>query len=908
MIKQGGKIILIFSLIFFCFSPIIFFTQAQTLVNINTASLEELDTLPGIGPSKAQAIIDYRNNNGFFVVIEDIMKVSGIGQVTFDNIKNSITVGETTPLLEQPPESAPTPGSTEQAEVSPSPAPVVLEENHSFKLGDVVINEFVSDPADGEEEWIEVYNNTGRAISLDGWTIEEGSGAKTILSGTIDSSATPGINNFFVILSPKGNLNNAGDIMILRDDSGNLIDQVSYGNWDDGEKADNAPVAGDPAGTARKFDGQNSYNNLNDFSVSFSPTKGEVNIILAQEAGADSSLSAYSNDIVVSEIFPNPEGDDSLAEFIELYNRGSQDADLTGWKIGDESQNRFTFKSGGANIIKAGEYIALYRERTNISLNNNGDSVKLFHPGESESYLTVKYENVIESWSYNLNNQEWIWSEIITPGKANEIKTINNPPVVDFSCPATVGAGTPVDFSADDTFDADGDALQYFWDFGDGVKNNLKNPQHTFLQAGDFNVSLTVKDKEVEINKEKIITVSGDRGSSSSTDKYGILINEFLPNPDGSDTEGEWIELYNQGGEVNLLNWKIDDSDGGSKPYEVSSDLWFDPGDFFLLPRPESGLALNNTSDSIRLFNDQSELMDEIEYESAVEGESYARGENGKWFWTTALTPKEKNIISLSDSKNYSMVLGEKIGGNMSIVSLAEAQEMEGGEAAHVFGAVAVLPGALGSQYFYIVDDSGGMQIYNYKKEFPALRVGDYLEVYGEIAVSNGEKRIKTKISEDMIFLDHRDEPTAVETTCDKIDDSYVGRLIKISGEITERKSSVVYFDDGTDEAIVYIKKSTGISLSELKEGESFSIVGMVGKTKSGIRIMPRKPDDIIKTVGAGEDGGGQVLGEVAVSDEWAIAKRDKKLELFKYLLVIAGGVIILLSIGLTRINSRNKL
>lgn len=883
------------------------FTSAEVLVNINTASLEELDTLPGIGPSKAQAIIDYRNNNGFFVVIEDIMKVSGIGQVTFDNMKNSITVGETTPLLEQPPESATIPGSTEQAEASPSPAPVVLEEGYGFKLGDVVINEFVSDPADGEEEWIEIYNNTGKAVNLDGWTIEEGSGAKTILNGSIDSSATLGTNNFFVILSPKGNLNNAGDIIILRDDSGNLIDQVSYGNWDDGSKSDNAPVAGDPGSTARKFDGQNSYNNLNDFSVSFSPTKGEINIILAQEAGADSSLSAYSNDIVISEIFPNPEGDDSLAEFIELYNKGGQDADLTGWKIGDESQNRFTFKSGGVNIIKAGEYITLYRERTNISLNNNGDSVKLFHPGESEPYLAVKYENVIESWSYNLNNEEWVWSGIITPSKDNEIKTTNNPPVVDFSCPTAVDTGIPIDFNADDTFDPDGDTLQYFWDFGDGVKNNLKNPQHTFLQTGNFNVSLTAKDKEVEVSKEKIITVSGNMNGQLSIDKYGVIINEFLPDPDGSDAEGEWIELYNQGGEVNLLNWKIDDSDGGSKPYEVSSDLWFDPGDFFLLPRPESGLALNNTFDSIRLFNDQSELMDEIEYESVVEGESYARGENGKWFWTTALTPKEKNIISLSDSKNYSMVLGEKIGGNTSIVSLAEAQETEGGEAVHVFGTVAVLPGALGSQYFYIIDESGGMQIYNYKKEFPALQVGDHLEIYGEIAVSNGEKRIKTKISEDMIFLDHRDEPTAIETTCDKIDDSYVGRLIKVSGEITERKSSVVYLDDGTDEAIVYIKKSTGISLSELKEGESFSVVGIVGKTKSGTRIMPRNPSDIIKTVSAEGGGGGQVLGEVAVSDEWAIAKRDKKLELFKYLLVIAGGVIILLSIGLTKTVVRSK-
>jgi competence protein ComEA len=62
------------------------------LINVNTASLEQLDQLDGVGPSTAQKIIDYRSANGGFKTIDEIKNVPGIGDAKFAAMKDSITV------------------------------------------------------------------------------------------------------------------------------------------------------------------------------------------------------------------------------------------------------------------------------------------------------------------------------------------------------------------------------------------------------------------------------------------------------------------------------------------------------------------------------------------------------------------------------------------------------------------------------------------------------------------------------------------------------------------------------------------------------------------------------------------------------------------------------------------------
>lgn len=67
-------------------------TKTSEKISINTATKEELMTLSGIGESKAESIISYREENGLFEKIEDITLVSGIGEALFEKIKNNITI------------------------------------------------------------------------------------------------------------------------------------------------------------------------------------------------------------------------------------------------------------------------------------------------------------------------------------------------------------------------------------------------------------------------------------------------------------------------------------------------------------------------------------------------------------------------------------------------------------------------------------------------------------------------------------------------------------------------------------------------------------------------------------------------------------------------------------------------
>jgi competence protein ComEA len=70
-----------------------FAIPAWAAVDLNTATQSQLESLSGVGPKKAQAIIEYRKKNGAFKSVDDLDKVPGFGKKTVNNLKKDITVG-----------------------------------------------------------------------------------------------------------------------------------------------------------------------------------------------------------------------------------------------------------------------------------------------------------------------------------------------------------------------------------------------------------------------------------------------------------------------------------------------------------------------------------------------------------------------------------------------------------------------------------------------------------------------------------------------------------------------------------------------------------------------------------------------------------------------------------------------
>jgi hypothetical protein len=325
---------------------------------------------------------------------------------------------------------------------------------------DVVINEiaWMGDTAEGVEsknwwryEWFELYNNTQDLISLDGWKLEL---YRADLDWVLELRGEVQPRGYFLIVAsdkifPDYDLNyenlggkfvNGGQKVLLKNSLGDIIDSLdcfSYGKWFAGDnetkqtmERKNPGLPGEDFNnwaTSKDAGGTKKAENSVFATVSNAePIIETPDQELTQKNQSQSELPTeektitYPSGVLINEVLPSPKGADEEEEWIEISNQNNFDVDLSGWKISDSLGKTVTFVFPKESKILANGFFTLDRPTTKITLNNDNDSLTLFHPNGNIADK-VSFEKAPIGESYNRIDNNWLWSDVLTPGAANVI-------------------------------------------------------------------------------------------------------------------------------------------------------------------------------------------------------------------------------------------------------------------------------------------------------------------------------------------------------------------------------------------------------------------------------------------------------------------------------------------------------
>ncbi len=511
--------------------------------------------------------------------------------------------------------------------------------------------------------------------------------------------------------------------------------------------------------------------------------------------------------IQISELYPAPTT--GQEEFIEIYNPNNSAVSISDLTLTDASGKAFTLSESTveSTSLAAHSYLALPFSVTKIFLNNGGDTIVLTNASGVALDQTT-YETALSgaSWSKHLAQPNglttWEFTPTPTAGSANIF---------------TAAAATT---------------------------------QQDTVAATTETTAPTNNTPSTEITTPT--TTTQETTTQTSSD---IVINELLPNPVGSDTNAEWIELANIGdSDIQLRDWSVSDD---AKTYTIK-DTILGAGELLLLQSSATKISLNNSGETITLTDPFGSTIDSVQYTASAEGQSYARFHSG-FSWTTTPTPGAANsahAASVVTQKTAAAVGGgvakavtpstatpaqaKTVLQSNTAQTIAAAKLLQDGAEVTVSGTVTALPGQLGTQYFMLQDATSGIQIYSYAKLFPELAIGSKATVSGELGESRGIKRVKISQASDIQITGETTE--VAPKNVDELNETLDGTLVQTSSVLADKSSTTWNLENGISAAL---KSSAGVSAKDFKEGSSVSVTGIVEQVSGVRKIIPRSAQDV---------------------------------------------------------------
>lgn len=376
--------------------------------------------------------------------------------------------------------------------------------------------------------------------------------------------------------------------------------------------------------------------------------------------------------LFISEVLPNPVGTDTT-EYIDLVYTGTGTLQLAGVTLADASGKSFVIGSGA--LTTSGAVRAFFRPDTGIDLNNTTDTITLGYSGTVLQVLTYAAAPEGIAWQQNA-------SGTVVPNCYPQPHTLAPSgafmPYIDVQSTNAVATASGV-LTQTGSVQIN---LQLSTQTGtlalatcnvlatDGWQSTSCNPpSHTFTQFGTGSITAiatnycgTTVQQTLQYNvlqstnsttstaQKKSVTAK-DSAACMPSIVSGIWLSELLVNPTESEAENEWIELHNPNPfAADLCGWQLDDiADGGSKPFALD-DIQIPANGYTVLMRPQTGIALNNSHESVRLLapvglmqDSPVTLVHEVQYEASYEQMTYARRNDGVWLWTPYNTPYAAN-------------------------------------------------------------------------------------------------------------------------------------------------------------------------------------------------------------------------------------------------------------------------
>jgi endonuclease YncB( thermonuclease family)/phage baseplate assembly protein gpV len=239
-------------------------------------------------------------------------------------------------------------------------------------------------------------------------------------------------------------------------------------------------------------------------------------------------------------------------------------------------------------------------------------------------------------------------------------------------------------------------------DFGDGseIAASCNPGAHTYSSAGAFLLRLTYTDScsTTVVRTLDIVATAKQNSSPTATQTGGgggggtaasslvassvpctphasadVRIRAFLPDPEGADDDAEWIELENSSGQsITLCGWSVDDEEGGSRPYALGTSS-IPAGGTLRIGRADSGLALNNDGDTVRLIKPDGSIQ-AVTYAKAPSGATYVRGTEGAFSWSGGRSSATSSRSSSATSVQSGIVRQYDGAGELTVDGIGEGE------------------------------------------------------------------------------------------------------------------------------------------------------------------------------------------------------------------------------------------